>query len=173
MMTTAILATTQFIIVFFLICTAFAPSTNSLMGIVVDADENERSKAEILQMEANSPVTSAQSFQQINLMKLTSWQEWSKWSKCGKEERFRMRFRSCVLDDTIGSDIDAARGALCEVGKTETERQHCFTARRTGSKDEKLSNWNPFMIEEEITASHFKRPKANPEPVRVIELHPV
>lgn len=111
------------------------------------------------------------------MIKLTNWQDWSEWSECKNEER--TRFRSCVLDGTTSSDIDPTDNeavgdllsALCEVEKIETERQYCFTAKRDENKDQNLANSNPFMIEEEITASHLKRPKVNPEPVRVIEIH--
>ncbi|VIO97970.1 Uncharacterized protein BM_BM17745 [Brugia malayi] len=55
---------------------------------------------------------------------------------------------------------------ICELNKIETEKQICFKA----NKNEKLVNLNPFMIEEEITATYLKRPKINPEPIKIVKI---
>uniref|UniRef100_A0A0R3RZF0 SHSP domain-containing protein n=1 Tax=Elaeophora elaphi TaxID=1147741 RepID=A0A0R3RZF0_9BILA len=115
------------------------------------------------------------------MTKSTQWEEWSKWTECKDEER--TRFRACVqteiTDDTISGDIDFTDTAnidnllptLCEVKKIETERQLCFTAKKSKNGNQKFINPNPFMIEEEITAFYLKRPKINPESVEVVKIY--
>lgn len=114
-------------------------------------------------------------------MKSSNWQEWSNWTGCRNGER--TRFRSCVsseiTNDTISSNINFtdnlivndSLSMLCEMKKVETERQFCFLPNMNKNKDQKLKDPNPFTIEEEITATYLKRPKINPEPIKVIEAH--
>ncbi|VDN89803.1 unnamed protein product [Brugia pahangi] len=59
---------------------------------------------------------------------------------------------------------------VCELNKIETEKQICFKANKNTNKNEKLVNLNPFMIEEEITATYLKRPKINPEPIKIVKI---
>ncbi|VDO67860.1 unnamed protein product [Onchocerca flexuosa] len=115
-------------------------------------------------------------------MKLSNLQEWSNWTECKNGER--SRFRTCtpskIIDNTISSNIDFTDNTtfdiylstLCHLKKIQTERQFCFTPNKDQNTGQKLINSNPFMIEDEITASYSKsKPTNNPEPVGVIEIY--
>uniref|UniRef100_A0A8R1TV67 Uncharacterized protein n=1 Tax=Onchocerca volvulus TaxID=6282 RepID=A0A8R1TV67_ONCVO len=186
MFTTTILKMAHIIIAFLIIHTAYAPPTNSSIEIVIDANENIENETQKLLIEAYSPLKSSESFQQINgkfdLMKLSNLQEWSNWTECKNGER--LRFRACIpskiIDNTISSNIDFTDNTtldihlstLCHMKKIETERQFCFIPNKNKNTGQKLIDSNPFMIEDEITASYSKsKLKDNPEPIRVIEIY--
>ncbi|KAL3984574.1 hypothetical protein ACH3XW_35075 [Acanthocheilonema viteae] len=176
MSTITVLTVIYFIISFLAIYTAHAPPTNSSIEIVIGVNENDKSDNQIRLVETYSPLTNSQSFQQIsgkfNLIKSTNWQEWSMWTECKNEEH--TRFRSCAQSQNIDSNdnvtIDNPLSTPCEVEKVETERQFCFTPKKNKNKEQKSTNSNPFMIEEEIIANYLKRPKNNLESIRVMEI---